>query len=175
MNETMLIASDLHGSIAALRTLVDRALFHNPTALFFAGDLCPSDDPLFKPLLAQLPELHLVRGNCDSSWAYSQAGLLYPPRLLFSQWEGRKIALTHGDMFFDCSVLGLSKGDIAITGHSHVPHLYVDEDGVVQINAGSIAQPRSRWGATYALLSDQRATIYPAAGGSPLFSLDLNE
>lgn len=175
MSETILIASDLHGSIQALRVLVDRALFHNPSTLLFAGDLCPSEDPLFKPLLAQLPDLHTVRGNCDSSWAYSRASLLYPPRLLFSQWEGRKIALTHGDILFDRPTLNLSEGDILITGHTHVPHLYIDEDKVVQINAGSIAQPRSRWGATYALLSKRRATIYPAAGGSPLFSLDLRE
>ncbi|MCK9547566.1 MAG: metallophosphoesterase family protein [Sphaerochaeta sp.] len=173
LDGTVLITADLHGSVDALRAVVERSRIEEASHLIIAGDLCPGDDPNFKVLLSQAPPLTVVRGNCDSSYAFSRSQITYPPRLLQRRWQDRTIMVTHGDLFFEPAHYGLGRGDILITGHTHVPLLEIDASGVLQINGGSPALTRSRWGKTYALLRSHKASIHRVGDGSCCFSLAL--
>ncbi|HZJ87659.1 MAG TPA: metallophosphoesterase family protein [Sphaerochaeta sp.] len=171
-NSPLIIASDIHGSLEALEALIDAAKAHRSAALLFAGDLCPTDDPRFRTLLSALPT-HLVSGNCDSSYGFSAAGIPYPPRFLLTESFGRKILLTHGDFPFSALDFGLEAGDIIATGHTHVPHLYTDSEGMIQVNGGSVARPRSESGPTYALLFANRLAIHRLRDRRSLLSLAI--
>ncbi len=175
LDDTVLITADLHGSLEALHAVIERAAVDGAGHLIIAGDLCPGDDPAFKILLSQAPSLTVVRGNCDSTYAFSRSGLTYPPRLAQRAWRGRTLLVSHGDFFFEPSHYGLKSGDIVISGHTHVPLLEIDTHGILHINGGSPAMARSRWGRTYALLRSDEASIHRVSDGSRCFSLALTE
>ncbi len=175
LDGTVLITADLHGSIEALHAVIERVKTDGARHLIIAGDLCPADDPNFKILLSQAPSLTLVRGNCDSTYAFSRSRLTFPPRLVQRSWQGRTLLIHHGDFFFEPSRYGLKSGDIVISGHTHVPLLEIDPSGIVHINGGSPALGRSRWGKTYALLKDDGASIHRISDGSRCFSLALTD
>jgi len=175
LDGTVLITADLHGSLGALQAVVEHVRADGARHLIIAGDLCPGDDPEFRILLSRLPSLTMVRGNCDSTYAYSRSGLTYPPRLLRHSWQNRTLLVSHGDFFFEPAQYGLKSGDIVITGHTHVPLLEIDASGILTINGGSPALGRSRWGRTYALLTEKEASIHHISDGSLCFSLPLIE
>lgn len=171
----LLIASDIHGSIEDLDHTLEAARKHRVKALLIAGDICPTDNPLFSQLLRSEIPTHVVRGNCDHQWGFSRANIPLPPLMITHQWRGRTVFMTHGDREFDLQALGVQPGDIIVTGHTHVPHLDIDTDQVIWLNPGSVSQGRSRWGATYALLDHRGATIYRLKNDSICFSLSISE
>lgn len=173
LDGTVLITSDLHGSTPAFEAIIDRATDEGARHLIIAGDLCPSDDPLFARLLSEAPRPFMVRGNCDSTYDYSRAHITYPPHTLLLSWQGLRVLVTHGDRYVEALQFGLEDGDILISGHTHVPLLAYDQSGILHINGGSPARPRSRWGATYALLREGVASIHRVSDGSRCFSLPL--
>lgn len=173
LDGTVLITGDLHGSLPAFRAIIERSADEGAHHLIIAGDLCPGDDPRFSHLLGEAPKPFLVRGNCDSTYAFSQAGIIYPPRILQLSYEGRTILLTHGDLSFDPLHFGLARGDIVISGHTHVPLLEFDGSGILYINGGSPALPRSRWGETYARVREGTASVHRVSDGSCCFSVAL--
>ena len=175
LDGTVLITADLHGSIDALHRVFERVRTDGARHLIIAGDLCPTDDPAFKILLSQAPSLTLVRGNCDSTYAFSRSRIPYPPRLVQLSWQGRTLLVNHGDFFFEPSHYALKSGDIIISGHTHLPLLEIHASGIVYINGGSPAQGRSRWGKTYALLKEDEASIHRVSDGSRCFSLALTD
>lgn len=175
LDGTVLITGDLHGSIPAFRAVIDRTIDEGAHHLIIAGDLCPGDDPLFSRLLSEAPRPFMVRGNCDTTYAYSRAQIAYPPRILQLSWQGRTILLTHGDLPVDPLLYGLGRGDIVISGHTHIPLLEFDRSAILHVNGGSPAFPRSRWRETYALLTTETASIHRVSDGSRCFSVDLKE
>lgn len=175
LDGTVLITGDLHGSIPALEAVIERTVNEGARHLIIAGDLCPGDNPLFSRLLSEAPRPILVRGNCDSTYAFSRAGINYPPRILQLSYQGRTILLTHGDLYVDPLHFGLGRGDIVISGHTHVPLLEYDGSLILHINGGSPALPRSRWGETYALLYEETASVHRTSDGSCCFSVALIE
>lgn len=82
-----------------------------------------------------------VQGNCDfgSDW----------PVETMVEIGGHKIFMTHGHRYqvgYDTYMLeDMARGcgaDIAMYGHTHIPHFEKKEDGFVILNPGSLGSPR---------------------------------
>lgn len=168
MTPTFLLSSDIHGSIPALTQLLERAEEHQAQAILIAGDLCPSDDPRLSYLLQNASNIILVRGNCDSSYAFSQAGLPLPPINRTIAWGPRTILLTHGDRFPSPYGLSLKSGDIFVSGHTHHPKIQMDSEGILRINPGSPAFPRTTLGPTYAVLDGDGVSLRNVVDGKAI-------
>lgn len=129
----MLIASDLHGSVPALRFLLERAREIKPALLVLLGDLVYHGPRNTLPagydtisLLDQIPELGklecpvtAVRGNCD---AEVDLGLL-PFPVAESAWldvDGHKIFASHGHKLPEhAPINGFPEGTVLLRGHTH--------------------------------------------------------
>ena len=159
MTPTYLITSDIHGSLRVLERLLEKARRFNAEAILIAGDLCPSDNPLFSALLHQEVPMHLVRGNCDSSYEFSNASLNLPPLVWRAPWKGRGLVMTHGDRYPSPYGLDLKKGDIFLYGHTHVPKVQLDADGILLLNPGSPTYPRTSLGPSYAILDGEGVSV----------------
>lgn len=169
MADTYLITSDVHGSLAAMQLLRQKANHFGIDKLIVCGDLCPPDDSRFKAVLQDFKEVLLVRGNCDSSYAFSQAGLALPPLTRRLGYGNRQVLLTHGDYFPSPYGLDLKPGDIFISGHTHVPKLETNKEGIICINPGSPTYPRTKIGPTYALIEREVISIRELDGDKIIF------
>ncbi|MGE4583591.1 MAG: YfcE family phosphodiesterase [Sphaerochaeta sp.] len=176
MASSFLITGDIHGDHRILHMLQSRARQVHAQAILIAGDLTPTEDPVFRELFSQDPPSILVKGNCDTSYSFDQAGITLPPLIQRFQWEGREVVMTHGDRYPSPYGLHMHPGDIFISAHTHVPRIYLNEEGILLINPGSPTYPRSTLGATYAVLETQKASVYrlqeedPVAGCTYYFT-----
>lgn len=148
-----IVISDTHSDSIALAEAITKAAALGAADIFSAGDLCPQGIELLTLVSTSPVEIIQVRGNCDSMYSYDGLGLRFPPMIISRNIEGgRSIEMTHGDRIWEPQAL--SSGDIFITGHTHVPHLYRDEEGIIHLNPGSISRPRNPEGATYAIIDE---------------------
>ncbi len=146
-----LILSDIHGSEEGV-SLAEKAIVHfRPEGILSAGDQCPD---MFNT--AFYSSLISVRGNCDSYYEY--VNLSFPPLSRELDIYGHRVVITHGDRFSEDD-FDLKAGDIFITGHTHVPHLY-EENGIYYCNPGSPSRPRSSEGPTAAVLSEEGLELF---------------
>ncbi|MGE4453096.1 MAG: YfcE family phosphodiesterase [Sphaerochaeta sp.] len=171
MSDTLLLTSDLHGSLSALRMIAQRAKDHDVGTILLSGDFCPSGGPQFQELLQNLPPLVLVRGNCDTSYDFSNAGTALPPLSRTLSWGEKTILITHGDRITSVQGMHLKPGDIFLSGHTHVPKLERREDGVIWVNPGSPTYPRTALGQTYGLLDERGISIRTLQEDKPIATL----
>ncbi len=171
MLSPLILASDIHGSTVALRQLIHLAHRHQARQVLVAGDICPPASPQFRELLNELADSILVRGNCDNSYDFAAAGIPLPPLVQRLQWGSRLLVMTHGDRFPSPYGLDMQSSDIFISGHTHAPRMVLQEDGILHINPGSIAFPRTSAGPTFALLYEDGASIRSLDDDRPLPSL----
>ena len=168
MTGTIILSSDIHGSLPALNQLLERAKEHQAPTLLIAGDLCPSEDPAFVSLLHSGPHVVLVRGNCDNGYAFNQAKLPLPPLSRSIPYNDCTLLLTHGDRFPSPYGFSLKRGDMFVFGHTHHPKVQRDKDGILLINPGSTTFPRTPLGPTYAVLDHEGVSIRSLDDGKPL-------
>ena len=164
MAMSYLIVSDIHGSGEGL-SLIRKAASHvKAEGIISAGDQCPSDsDPLWSSMIA-------VRGNCDRFYGYE--GIAFPPLSRTVRIYGRNITITHGDRL-SIEDFDISPGDIFVSGHTHVPHLEM-ENGIYVVNPGSPSRPRSSLGPTAALLTPDGLSLLSLLDLSLLSSLSFS-
>lgn len=164
-----LIASDLHGSIAALDTLLTHYDHEGCEMLLLLGDLLnygprnglPSGlnpTAVADRLNTLARSIIAVRGNCDSE---VDQMLLHFPILTDYAWvvdEGRRIFLTHGHVY---SEERQPQGgfDLLCQGHTHLPHITPRPDGSVCLNTGSPTFPKGGNPPTFALLDGPHLSI----------------
>ena len=159
----LMIASDLHGSAFYTEKLIEAFNKENPLKLLLLGDILyhgprnelPRD---YEPkkvieMLNPLKEkLLCVRGNCDAE--VDQMVLEFPILadycLLFE--KGRTIYVTHGHLFSEDNPPKLQKGDILLTGHTHVPACA--DHGFWYLNPGSVSIPKNSSWHGYMTLED---------------------
>ena len=142
--------SDSHGSSELMRRALN--MHRDTEAVFFLGDGL-SD---LAELAAAFPMImfYSVRGNCDFSSAYSGV-----PKSDLVTLLGKKIALTHGDLYGAKSGYGglISFGrkngcDVVLFGHTHIPYEgYDSEGGLYLFNPGSISETYS--GRSYGVIT----------------------
>lgn len=148
----LMIASDIHGSLAYCRQLIDAMNREQPNKLLLLGDLLyhgPRNAlPLeYNPqevcnLLNSVKESILcVRGNCDSE--VDQMLLSFPILADYAClfWQGKMIFATHGHHFSPDSLPPMNQGDILLSGHTHVP-ICTETNGILCLNPGSVSIPK---------------------------------
>ena len=134
--------SDSHGTSRLMR----RALYMHRDAevVFFLGDGLPD----VSEIICEFPTVmfYPVRGNCDFSGAFSDVD-----KTLILNLAGKKIALTHGDLFGVKGGLGgvialgrRNECDLVLFGHTHIPYEGYDSDSALYLfNPGSISDTYS--------------------------------
>ena len=163
-------ASDIHGDLAAARSM--QAAFEREGAerLFLLGDLLyhgprnnipATYDP--KGVIALLDgmkdKICAVRGNCDAE--VDQMVLSFPimaDYAVFSLPSGTAY-LTHGHLFGGGAPTALKKGDVLIEGHTHVAGVTYDAAGIACLNPGSVSMPKGDTPACY-MIYDTEACVF---------------
>ena len=159
----LLFASDLHGSLAACKAILDRYQAEKADRMILLGDLLYHGprNPLpeaYNPAAVadRLNELAVkplcVRGNCDSE--VDQMLLNFPimADFTFLPLQNNQIAfITHGHLYNVFNMPQVSKGDILIHGHTHI-NTAEDHNGITYINPGSSALPHEGQPKTYMTL-----------------------
>ncbi len=145
----LFIASDIHGSAKYCRDMLEAYARERADQLILLGDIlyhgprnplpaeyCPAD---VATLLAPYKEKILcVRGNCDSE--VDQMVLPFPALSDYATVfaDGVRIVLSHGHR----QVPPMGKGDVYLTGHTHVPLNTVEPEGYIHLNPGSVSLPK---------------------------------
>lgn len=156
--EKIYICSDVHNDYFAFQNFIEKAEI-NP--IIICGDLTPSS-PSLSTLFSQLNnDLYLVKGNCDNAFDFSIANINIPPRIRLERFFNKNVLITHGDMIKkpSQSSIELNCGDIFISGHTHVPQLYTDDNGVIILNPGSLSRPRGKFDSSYATIDKDKIEI----------------
>jgi len=178
-----MIASDLHGSLAACRKMMDRFSAEQADRLLLLGDLLyhgPRNDlpEEYNPkgvialLNARKEDLLCVRGNCDAE--VDQMVLEFPilsDSLLFFV-NGHTIFATHGHIFNEQNRPPLHKGDLLLHGHTHIPVMEPHGDWTL-LNPGSVAIPKNGSLPSYFTLEDGVFTLRALEDGRAINSLSL--
>ena len=144
----LLIASDIHGSAAFCRNLIESIKREEADKVLLLGDILyhgprnnlPTEYAP-KEVATMLNEIKgkliCVRGNCDTE--VDQMLLEFPvlsdSAMLFI--DGMTIYASHGHHDFPA----LEEGNVVVSGHTHVPVDYV-KDGIRYINPGSVSIPK---------------------------------
>lgn len=142
-----MIASDIHGSAEYCKQLLDAFNREKADKLLLLGDILYHGprNPLpagYSPkevaeMLGGIKEkIICVRGNCDSE--VDQMVLPFPVTSDYALVcaDGLNIYLSHGHR----EVPPLVRGDIYLTGHTHVP--LIEDNGYLHLNPGSVSLPK---------------------------------
>lgn len=134
-NNAILVISDTHGDLSALRLIKQAESFD---AVFHLGDI-QGDEAQIRSLF-EVP-VEIVRGNCD---LFSDN----PTDLILSV-HGQEVLLTHGHKYgakagMDGLVQAARKKrcNVVLYGHTHIP-VVREIDGITLANPGSLTYPRS--------------------------------
>lgn len=172
--QTILVASDIHGSHEALDQLLQYAQTYHADLLILAGDTCPAcSTAIVKGIWYSPVPILMVRGNCESPWEFQAAGLPIPPIYRTETFGDRTILVTHGDRFPSPVGLPVSLGerDIFICGHTHQPRIDHEPGRPWHLNPGSTTYPRTSAGATFALIDKNGISIRTFEGNKPVSKL----
>lgn len=144
----LMIASDIHGSAMYCRQLMKAVERENADKVLLLGDLLyhgPRNNlpeeyapkEVAEMLNAIKDKILCVRGNCDTE--VDQMMLDFPvlSDTALISWEGLVIYAAHGHHDF----LSLQSGNVMVSGHTHVPVDYVNEN-IRYINPGSVSIPK---------------------------------
>jgi hypothetical protein len=167
----ILIASDIHGSAKWCREML--SAFNNEGAqrLVLLGDILyhgprnPLPDEYNpKEVVAQLTPyaniITAVRGNCDS-----EVDQMVLPFNVSSDYatifvDGHNIHLSHGHR----AIPPMGKGDVYITGHTHVPLNVIEEGGYLHLNPGSTSLPKENSNRGYIVYENGTFTFKTLSG-----------
>ncbi len=159
-----LIASDIHGSAYYCRELLKAFENEKADRILLLGDILyhgPRNDlpkeynP--KEVIAMLNPLKekilCVRGNCEAE--VDQMVLSFPVLADYAiiSADNYIIYATHGHNYNEEKLPPLSKGDILLCGHTHVPKCTIHED-YIYMNPGSTSIPKEDSHQGYMTLED---------------------
>lgn len=160
----LMIASDIHGSAYYCQKMINAYREEKADKLLLLGDILyhgPRNDlprdyaP--KKVLAMLndikKEILCVRGNCDTE--VDQMVLEFPVLLEygFLYDQGRMFYITHGHKFNPNNLPMLNKGDVLLTGHTHIP-AFENHGDYIYVNPGSVSIPKENSEHSYILYQD---------------------
>jgi len=168
----MLVLSDTHGSLSALKTVMNWAKDRMPPndticdAVFLGdgvSDLSPAADAA-----GFYGNWNVVRGNNDYEYAIQESAVFDFADYRFLICHGHRYSLYSGHHTL-VSAGRSNNADVVMFGHTHVP-FFKNESGILLINPGSVGRPRSRIGATFAVIEciqgePLKAKFYGIGGG----------
>lgn len=145
----LFIASDIHGSAAWCKKMLEAFEKEGSDKLALLGDILyhgprnPLPDgyapqEVFAMLNPVADRIIAVRGNCDSEVDQMVLDFNVSSDYAVLYDGATKITLSHGHR----PVPPLGKGDVYITGHTHVPLNAVEKEGYRHLNPGSVSLPK---------------------------------
>lgn len=145
----LLIASDIHGSAVWCKKMLEAFEKEGADKLALLGDILyhgprnPLPDgyapqEVFAMLNPVADRIIAVRGNCDSEVDQMVLDFNVSSDYAVLYDGATKITLSHGHR----PVPPLGKGDVYITGHTHVPLNAVEKEGYLHLNPGSVSLPK---------------------------------
>jgi hypothetical protein len=176
----ILIASDIHGSAKWCRKMLEAFNSENAEQLVLLGDVLyhgprnplpdeysPKD--VVEMLTPYASKICAVRGNCES-----EVDQMVLPFNVSSDYahifvDGLHINLSHGHR----SVPPMSKGDVYITGHTHVPLNVLEGCGFFHLNPGSTSLPKENSAHGYIIYENKTFTFKNLETGKAYDSLKL--
>ena len=160
----LFIASDIHGSEFYCRKLIGAYKREEADKMLLLGDILyhgPRNDlpegyapkAVIELLNALKDEILCVRGNCDTE--VDQMVLSFPVLADYAViFDGdTTIYATHGHVYNEGKLPPLTKGDILLHGHTHVPACNEHED-YTYINPGSVSIPKENSHHGYMILEN---------------------
>lgn len=156
--------SDIHGSFYYLEKAINRFKDEKANYIVILGDelyhgarndLPEGYNPkkVTKLLNEYSDKIIAVRGNCDSE--VDEMVFDFPIMSTYSTilYNNKRLFLTHGHIYGEENMPKLSKGDVLLYGHTHIP-VAKEKDGIFIINPGSISIPKENNPHSYAVLED---------------------
>ena len=148
----LFIASDIHGSAYWCAKMLESFESSGAERLVLLGDLLyhgPRNDlpdgyapkKVIELLSAKSDKILCVRGNCEAE--VDQMVLPFPVMAEYAVlFDGdTRIYCAHGHKAGPTTPPPLSKGDVLLCGHTHVP-VIKEMDGFTYINPGSVSIPK---------------------------------
>lgn len=151
----LIIASDLHGAASWCAKLMESVERESPDKVVLLGDLIYHgprndlpDDYVPRQVVSMLNgiagRIVAVRGNCEAE--VDQMVLEFPCMATYNimmdpEADGLGLFLTHGHVYSPENLPMLSRGDIFLSGHTHVK-LDEQRGGIRIFNPGSVGLPK---------------------------------
>lgn len=161
--------SDIHGSLKYVQKGLEAFKKEKADYLILLGDLLyhgPRNslpDEYNPKEVANLLNKHKdiiisVRGNCDAE--VDGMILDFPCMADYSiiLHSSKRVFVTHGHLYDENRLPNLSKNDILIYGHTHIPMAKRVND-IYIFNPGSISLPKENHPSTYAIMEDNKFQI----------------
>ncbi|GBU29689.1 phosphodiesterase [Treponema sp. R8-4-B8] len=153
-NKKLLVFSDSHGNSRALKAVFNWAKDHLPPndticAAAFLGDGI-SDLQYAADESGFYTDWKLVMGNNDYGIVISEALTFNFAEHNFFMCHGHRLNL-YNDFNILIAAANNVGADVALFGHIHIPY-YKIVNGITLINPGSVGRPRSKIGATFAVI-----------------------
>ncbi len=160
----LMIASDIHGSAYYCRKLLEAFKREGAEKLLLLGDILyhgPRNDlpreyapkSVIEMLNKYKERILCVRGNCDTE--VDQMVLEFPIMADYCIFyiNGRAVYATHGHIYNKANMPPLTKDDILLHGHTHIPAWEkVGEN--YYINPGSVSIPKNDSPHSYIMLEN---------------------
>lgn len=142
---TVLVFSDIHGSIDATHNIVDIVNSVRPDRVVICGDIYgwgAENNATVGRLLSGIDNLAVVMGNNDSVHYQSWSNFVFRDSVIM-HIAGHNYMFVHGHRHNATRLPPLlCSGDVLVHGHTHVGRLYIS-NGIYIANVGSVSQPRS--------------------------------
>jgi len=157
-SKKLLVISDSHGKVTALKTIFNWAKEKMPPKDSICAGVFLGDGYYDVQDAANATGLScnwvIVRGNNDYGIREADSAVFDFGNYRFFACHGHRYFGNHGLV----SAARANNAGIALSGHAHVPHEKI-LDGILLINPGSVGQPRSRIGATFAVIECAHDTL----------------
>jgi putative phosphoesterase len=148
-NPALLVFSDTHGDVGSLKAVLTWAEKNQIDTAVFLGD-GSEDVSLAVYKTGFSGTINMVRGNGDFDHSLPSADTV--------DFAGHTFFITHGHFSKVSTGLGSliaaaksAGADAALYGHTHIP-FWEEIDGLLVLNPGSVGAPRSRKGASFAVI-----------------------
>ena len=150
----LLVFSDSHGSVNALKTVFNLAKERLPPDDTICAAACCGDGLSDLQKAARetgfYSDWKLVCGNNDYGYQTPDVIIFDFADRCFFMCHGHRFGI-YGDHQALLTAAKTSEADVALFGHTHVP-FYQNIDGILLVNPGSVSRPRSRIGATFSVI-----------------------
>ncbi len=171
----IMIASDIHGDAEETARLIEVYKDSGAEKLLLLGDILyhgPRNElpagyapkRVIELLNGISDELLCVRGNCDTE--VDQMVLDFPILADYAvlYLDGLTVYATHGHKFNPTTPPPLKKGEILLTGHTHVPTVRKFGNENFYINPGSVSIPKEDSEKSYILYENREFVFYSLDG-----------
>lgn len=166
----LLICSDIHGDLTSAEKIVTAFKNEGAEKLIILGDILyhgPRND-LPKgynpkgviPLLNSVSDSIIsVRGNCDAEVDDMVLDFSVLADYAYLSVDSLRIFITHGHRYNTDNPPSLSKGDVLLHGHTHVPAFVEFGDENLYINPGSVSIPKESSKPSYIVYENRKFTF----------------